>query len=318
MDFLTLQIYKKRFWLNPVLFLEVSRVKSGISNCVLPQKVFEPDFSVYEKLNTQFARFMNGECGVGELWETAEVVEELALNSLNSALIKAVSELGLRLTPVVIFANRVLKKEVFYPEIQFFVCKNAANLKRLKMIDRKILEGKIEFGKGRDRLIRIEGKILGYPECCVDKYIEGKKEFPAESRLIIECIEHGIFDVVLEAFKKSQIISLPQFFTSNFYPCSVGCKRAEKMGLKIEEWLGEFRDAFRLWSMVNVLYHLVVGYKTSKAKDDFGRRLKSYYSGLESQDVEIINALSPHTADLAEFAKLFIRRVLQSRENQKN
>jgi len=318
MDFESLEAYKKRFWLNPVLFLEISRIKGGISKCVLPQKVFEPDFSVYEKLNNGFARFMNDECEIEELYETAEVIEELALNSLNPTLKEVISELGLRLTPVVVFANRVLKKEVFCPEIQFFVCKNAADLKRLKKIDRKIIEGKIEFGKGRDKLVRIEGEILGYPECCVDKYIESKKDFPAESRLIIECVEHGIFDAVLEAFKKSQTISLPQFFTSNFYPCSVGCKRAEKMGLKIEEWLGEFRDAFRLWSMVNVLYHLVVGYKASKAKDDFGRRLNSYYSGLESQDVEIINALSPHTADLAEFANLFIKRLLQSRENQKN
>lgn len=284
----------------------------------MPQKVFEPDFSVCERLDNSFARYMNGECGVEELCETAEVVEKTVFNSLNSALIKAVSELDLRLIPVVVFANRVLKRELFYPEIQFFVCKNAADLKRLKKIDREILEGKIEFGEGRDKLIRIEGEILGYPKCCVDKYIESKKAFSAESRLIIECIEYGVFDKVLEAFKKSQIISLPQFFTSNFYPCSVECKWAEKVGLKIEEWLGEYRDAFRLWSMLNVLYHLVVGYKASKAKDDFGRSLKNYYSSLESRDVEIISALSPHTADLTRFANLFITRVLQPGENQKN
>ncbi|WP_456330499.1 DUF483 domain-containing protein [Archaeoglobus sp.] len=309
-------MYKKRFWLNPVLFLEISRIKSGISKCALPQKVFEPDFSVYEKLNSKFARFMNGECEAEELYKTAEVVEKTAINTLNPVLLEAISELELRLTPVVVFASRVLKRKLFYSEIQFFISKNAADLKKLRRLDRKIIEGKIEFGKGRDRLIKIEGEILGYPECCVDKYIESKKTFPAESRLITECIENGIFDQVLKAFRESRIISLPQFFTSNFYPCSVECKRAEKVGLKIEEWLDEYRDAFRLWSMVNALYHLVVGYKASKVEDDFGRRLRSYYSGLESRDLEVIEALSPHTANLTEFSNLFIKRVLQFRERR--
>lgn len=318
MDFETLEVYKKRFWLNPVLFLEVSRIKSGISKCVLPQKVFKADFSVYEKLNSEFARFMNDECGTEELYETAEIIEEIALNSLSPSLTKTISELGLQVTPVVVFANRVLTREALYPEIQFFISKNAADLRKLKKIERKILEGELEFGKGRDKLIRIEGEILGYPECCVDNYVESKKVFPAESRLILECIEHGIFDAVLDAFKESQVTSFPQFFTSNFYPCSVECKRAKRVGLRVEEWLGEYRNAFRLWSMVNVLYHLITGYKASKAKDDLGKKIRNYCSGLESTDVEIINALSPHTADITEFANLFIRRVLQSGENQKN
>uniref|UniRef100_A0A7C3MAY5 DUF483 domain-containing protein n=1 Tax=Archaeoglobus fulgidus TaxID=2234 RepID=A0A7C3MAY5_ARCFL len=317
MDFKSLKVYRERFWLNPVLFLEVSRVKSGISRCALPQKIFEPDFSVYELLNNSFVRFLNGECGVEELYETAENFEEI-LSSLSNSLTNAIHELNLHLTPVVVFVNRVLTGDMLYPEIQFFVSKNPAELKRLKKIEMKILEGKIEFRKGKEKLMRIEGKILGYPECCVDKYIESKKTFPAESRLIVECIESGIFNAVLDAFKKSKIVSIPQFFTSNFYPCSVECKRAERLGLRIEEWIDEYGDAFRLWSMVNVLYHLAVGYKASKVEDDFGKRLKNFYSGLEIPDKEIIRALFPYTDNLTRFANLFIARVLQSKENQKN
>lgn len=322
MDSTTLKVFKRRFWLNPVLFLEVSRIKSGLSKCALPQRVFEPNFSVYEQLNNNFARFLGHESGIEELFETAEIVEEMALNSIDPTLINAISELDLNVVPVVVFANRVLTREAFYPEIQFFVSKNAADLRRLKKLERKILEGKLEFGKGRDKLIRFEGEILGYPECCVDNYVESKRVFPAESRLILECIEHGIFDTVLDAFKKSQIVSLPQFFTSNFYPCSVECKQAKRVGLRIEEWLEEYGDTFRLRSMVNVLYHLVTGYKASRVKDNFGKRLRSYYSSLESQDVEIVKAVSPYITDLTQFTNLFITRVLsfsdQFKENQKN
>ncbi len=317
MDSSTLEVFRAKFWLNPVLFLEASRIKSGVSKCVMPQRVFEPDFSVYETLNIQFTRFVNGDIDIEELFEVTEIIEEKALKSVDPAILTVISELDLEIIPTVAFTNRVLSREVFYPEIQFFVSRTPGDYaKRLKKLEKKILEGKIEFGQGREKLVRIEGELLGYPKCCIDGYVESKRTFPAESRLVVECIERGIFDSVVKAFKKSQIISVPQFFTSNFYPCSVECENASRIGLELEEWLEEFANAFRIRSMVNALYYLITGYKATRVKGSYGERLRVYYSRLGSEDRGVIKAVEPHIGNLTQFTNIFISRILKGFSNQ--
>lgn len=309
MDENSRKIFNQSFSLSPVLFLEISRVKCNASHCALPQNI-PVDISIYETLNEDFARYINGEIGVEELLNVAEKVEEAAVNFVDGKIRNIINALNLKITPTVIIVNRILSKGVFSPEIQFFVCKNTKVLRSLKKVERKILEGKIDFVKGREKLIRIEGKILGYPQCCVESYIESKRTFPAESRFIMECLEKGVFEEVIGAFMESRLLSIPQFFTSNFYPCSVECEKAKKVGLKIEEWLEDYSNAFRLRSMLIALFYAATGLKAAKSSGSYAERLREYYAHIGDKEVEILDFFEKNLSKQTQFTNTFISRIL--------
>lgn len=313
MDENSRRIFSQNFSLSPVLFLEISRIKCNASQYVLPQnvsKVDSVDISLHETLNEHFARFINGEIGVGELLNVTEKVEEVAVDLVNGKIRDIINALNLKIIPTAIFINRILSKGVFSPEIQFFVCKDVEKLKNLKKVERKVLEGKIEFGKGRERLIRMEGKMLGYPECCVESYVESKRTFPAESRFIMEGLEKGVFKEVIRAFMDSRILSVPQLFTSNFYPCSTECEKAKKVGLKLEEWLEDYSNAFRLRSMLITLFYAATGLKASKSSGSYAERLREHYNSLGSKEVEILDIFEKNLSNQTKFTNTFLSRVL--------
>ncbi len=295
---------------NPVLFFEISRVKCGVAKCVLPQQVFTFQFVLQELRANNVERV------------ESKILEHLK----NTREYRMVVNSGLKVHPYIAFINRILSKPTISPDIQFFVhrdCEREFDV--MREIEMRALNGSVDFEEARERLVRIEGKMLGYPECCTESYIRSKRDkssLPAESRVILEGIESGLFDDVLDAFVKSEVISLPQFFTSGFYPCSVGCRKAAEVGRKVEHWLGDVRDLFRIRCMINALHAIVTGYKASKGKGEFSERIRPFYSGIESKKLELIKTVQPHITNLTAFTNLFIRRMADSffenRENQKN
>ncbi len=288
------------FRCNPVLFLEISRIKCNAAKCVLPQQVF----TVPRELTAE---------GVSAI--EREVLEHLK----NTKEYHMVVESGLKLRPFLTFVNRILSKPTISPDIQFFVHRGCEKeFDTMREIEMGVLNGSVDFKDAREQLIRIEGKMLGYPECCIENYIESKASLPAESRIILEGIESGMFDEILDAFLSSDILPLPQFFTSGFYPCSIECEKAVEVGRRVEKWLGDMRDIFRIRCMVNALHLIVTGYKASKGKGEFSDRIRPFYSSIESKKLEIIEISQPHIANITTFTNLFISSFFESRENQKN
>ncbi len=283
---------------NPVLFLEISRIKCGVAKCVLPQQVF----TVPQEFATE---------------------DEILKHLKDTREYQMVVDNGLEVYPFFTFVNRILSKPTITPDVQFFVHKGCRKeFDVMRKIEREVLNGSIGLEDAREKLIRIEGRMFGYPDCCIENYIKGKTSLPAESKLILEGIESGVFDDVLGAFLNSEVLSLPQFFTSGFYPCSIGCKRAVSVGKKIERWLGEARDVFRVRCMVNALHLIVAGYKASKGRGKFSEKVGRFYSGIESKKLELIEIVQPHISNLTAFTNHFIRRIADSffetEENQKN
>ena len=89
-------------------------------------------------------------------------------------------------------------------------------------------------------LIEGEGKILGYPKCCIDKvleYEEKKKTSEIRKRLSEELVYER--EVHLHEYPHT-------FFTNGFYPCSVNCSAAKKVGMRESEILSQKlnEDAF--------------------------------------------------------------------------
>ncbi|WP_202320152.1 DUF483 domain-containing protein [Archaeoglobus neptunius] len=320
-------IFRQYFWLNPVFFLELSRIECGLARCVIPQQVFQVNPVTLEELNFTYRCFLNEEIDVSELFHRSEVLEKrLAEEIAEDNIASVAKEMGFKIQPTIIFVNRILSHPVLSPDVQFYVAKEF-DKQRIKNVEKKILSGKMEREKGRERLIVLEGRMLGYPDCCISGYLEGKKGLPAESRIITECVECGTFRLLLDSIVRSEIISFPQFFTSNFYPCSIECEQAIEVGRSIESWLEskEYIDAFRIRTMANALYLLVTAHKASKTEGGFGKRLQEYFSSLSAQEVEIVKAAENVIINITPFTNILISRIVgglsekeKSAENQKN
>ncbi|MCD6154708.1 MAG: DUF483 domain-containing protein [Candidatus Verstraetearchaeota archaeon] len=75
------------------------------------------------------------------------------------------------------------------------------------------------------------GSILGYPECCVNKY--------AEERSSGIYVEERISNQIRELKLKGKNPDPYAFFSSSFIPCSPTCENASSLGKKFHELLKE-------------------------------------------------------------------------------
>ncbi|NQU78835.1 DUF483 domain-containing protein [Candidatus Woesearchaeota archaeon] len=88
------------------------------------------------------------------------------------------------------------------------------------------------------------GNILGYPECCIDKF--------SKERTLVKNQETKI----VEALSKSKSANSAAFFTREFFPCKINCKNAIKTGEKIIDELGKkdqnLASAYRIVMEINL------------------------------------------------------------------
>ncbi len=323
MDRISNQVFSNFFFLNPVFFLEIARIRSHLAKCVLPQQIFDVSENVVAKVNFALQKFHAGLIDADELFHVINAAEHELKTSVKQTKLHDVCKiLEIEIVPYVGLINRITCSETI--DVQFFVCKDY-ELKTLKSTERKILKGRISLEKGRKKLIRAEGKILGYPKCCIDEYARSKGGFPAESKLILEMIESNAFLKLLEHLERSEVIPFYSLFTSNFYPCSLECRRAAKIGEKLDNWLYQgnkiFSDAFRVRTMMNALYNLCTAYSAHIAGSEsfFGNRLREFFSKLDSSHVELITSITPHMRRLTEFTNVFISRIYASlQESSRN
>ncbi len=308
MDFKTKSIFRDSFWYNPTFFLEISRVRCGLSRFVLPQQVFcDVVIRFAEKIEFLFNRYQHGLISLGTLFREKETIEK-SIKSEISHYTEYVSckRLGLDVIPYIYFINRILKNPKFFPDIFFFVS-DRSGIGEIKRIERRAIEGKIDYQRGKSKIIKLEGKLLGYPRCCIREFLKGS----AETRLILECVDGGLFKELINSLEKSEIKPFYAFFTSNFYPCSVDCRRAERIGEILDDYLDDYSIAFRLRTMVNVFYNLIVAYKTYKYDEKYKKILEDFFSKLDKKWFEVFEKSERSITNLTEFTNAFILRILR-------
>ncbi len=313
-----------RFFDNPVFFLEISRVKSGLSKAALPQQIL-PELAAWEsRADKLVLSFSRGEMELDELLSSVKNVERGAYREVwRSEIGRLCREANLTTSVKVHVLGRVFSKPALAPEISVYIhdpdVDVESEIERMSSTEIKVLKGIISFEKGRDRIVRMEGKMLGYPRCCIESYVVSKRDgiLSAERRIVLECVEKGIFSRVLSSLKKSKTVCIPSLFTSGFFPCSVECDSAEEIGNELLNWLSGFNlgvltEAFRFRTMVNCLYLLTTGF-TSKLRevdaiiDDETRELLISTSRVISNITEFTNNL---------IVKIFGERITDERKQK--
>ena len=164
--------------------------------------------------------------------------------------------------------------------LSFYVCKDRVKalniLKKIEVLERYPTPNNVK------KMIMLEGKLLGYPKCCISSFSQKKvKRLSPEKDVIVDCIKHDIFVEVLESFPDP---NLPEksysLFTMNFYPCRIDCKRALDVGKKLVEFNPKYRHKIVL-NVLNLLVPVFEVYeKFRQPKTHFGRVVHSFVESL--------------------------------------
>ena len=244
-----------------------------------------------------------------------ELKRELKFLISKANLSKVIKEFKLTIEPNINFIDRILREKVYRIDVQFFACRNPSLIKKMEKIENRILNGSLDFAVGKKRLIRTEGYLFGYPSCCVQKYIAGKEGFPSETSLIMEMIETGEFNRLIKSLDKNRVEPFHYLFTSNFYPCSTDCRRANKIGERVKKWLSrideKYAEIFEMRTMINALYNLCTAYTAHEvgSSEILNKTLNSFFRKLDAKWKNLIKDIRPQIRDLTAFTNSFIRRI---------
>lgn len=128
------------------------------------------------------------------------------------------------------FKDRKTRKEVIR------IIKDRAIIRKKNINDPEAKKNNIKYafpeefdGKWLTRL----GTLLGYPECCVKHYANGRKnEINVEARATQQ---------LLDSLKEGEVDS-HVYYIGNFLPHSPSCPKAIELGYMWEEKIGEFNE----------------------------------------------------------------------------
>ncbi len=269
-------------------YVEVLRVERGITECAMPVHPFR-GISRYKGV-------------IPTSPENARKLAEMEIRSSEGY--EILREMGLEAIPYPSMLDRVLMRVV--PDFIVYVCRRERK-ERVEGILRKIRRAEMRAISGSKvhalKVLRMEGRLLGYPECCVSSFVRLKGEgISPEARTVELCIEEGLFGTALEIFEKGGgdfPEELYSFFTSNFYPCRPGCERAVRIGKAIEDSLDEgLRVVYRFKIILNVLNVLSSAYATYRfvkergVKSDFGRIVKEFFESLGEGRVKTVERVA--------------------------
>ncbi len=278
---------------NPSFRIELERIKAGVTDCVMPSHDFDflSDYRGLVRTNPKLAKKL----AESDLKKTEEY--------------KIVKKLDLEVIVAPTLSGRVIPLQIS-PDLIVYVCRSD----RKDFVEKKVEKMLKLESRGLNRkslkdwlkIFEIEGKMLGYPECCVEKFVKMKEKsfygesVPPETDIIMRCLEHDFFEVLRFFREPSEI---PEhyfaFFTSNFYPCDVNCQKAISIGVAVREHLDEeLRRIYERKLVLNVLNLLVSAYSTylfvreRGAKTEFGRMVKDFFESLSSQDLRMVSYLA--------------------------
>ena len=225
------------------LKFEASRLLANISKCVM----YNPFPELTAEYETKVRMLLHG-----EIERVYEYIEELEDELRKKAGEFEFEDLRLKFEPFFFLVNRIVCRGnvVISPELQFYLCKDdiARYTKKIRKTELKI----VKSGNPSKiyRINELEGEILGYPSCCISNFSKrkrlrnaGKSIKSPEEVVADEFVEmglHEILDAVFSGKISLRDVELPNsLFAFNFYPCTLKCERAEKIGEKCESVLEE-------------------------------------------------------------------------------
>ncbi len=233
------------------LKFEASRLLAGISKCVMYNPFPELTAEYEAKVRTVLQ---------GEIERVCEYIEELEDELRKKSGEFEFGNLNLKFEPFFFLVNRIVCRGevVVSPELQFYLCRDgiARYTKKIRKTEMKILKS-----RNPSKIYRInelEGEMLGYPSCCIGNFSKrkrlrnsGKGVRSPEEVVADEFVEVGLYRVLDAVFTGK--ISLKEaelpnsLFAFNFYPCTINCRRAEKIGERCESALEELgmKNLFR-------------------------------------------------------------------------
>jgi len=163
--------------------------------------------------------------------------------------------------------------------ISFYICRDreeALNyLRKIEKLEKKITKENIK------KIIKIEGKLLGYPKCCIKKFSKLKVAGRSpEKDIIIECIEKEVFYSVLKGYPDPELPEIAySLFTTNFYPCKIDCERAVEIGKYLTKYDRRYKYKIVL-SVLNLLPPVFEIYRRFEPKTEFGKLVHSFVRSL--------------------------------------
>ena len=191
--------------------------------------------------------------------------------------------------------------------LSIYVCKDREKaLKILKKIEALELNPTLENLR---KIIELEGKLLGYPRCCVRKFSRLKVERKnPEARIIEECIEKGIFEEILRFYPKPNPDKALSLFTSNFYPCKLNCKKAYEIGKKLVDNNPNYRYKVVL-NVLNLLAPVFEIYKNFREpKTNFGKLVFSFVESLGDLRSKAESIVNEYTNNPIKFEMDYLKR----------
>lgn len=329
-------IYNKIFSLSPTLLLEIVRIRAKLADCVIPQQFFESKF--HADLTNLISSYLNGLIDAETLEQRINGIENKIKEELKSNEIREMlNELNVDVLPFCVVVDRILSSKDIpvFPEVQYYVydvSKENNVIRRLKKVRRsemKVFEGKDEL-KNRMKIIEIEGELLGYPKCCVDEFLRLKKKailsnssLTPEKKVVIELLDLDIHNKLPEIFSNLDFDDVfYSLFTSNFYPCSIRCKNAIKIGKICKDYLEqypEYKKAYKCRLLFNVFYQLATGYKSylllksvNTEHSKYSKKVVNHFNNLKPDVNEILNAAKNVITDV-KFGDEFIKKCVKSR-----
>ncbi len=320
------------FSLNPTLFFEVARIEARVTNCVLPQQVFLVDVDKLNNLANLVSSYMNGLVDVEKLIHKINEIEfnvgeELKTNNLR----KKLNELDMEVLPFCTLIDRILssKEILVFPTVQYYVYDSSKErqirkkLRRIRKLEMMILEKQDKL-KNRMKIIKREGELLGYPKCCINEFLKLKRKavlfgsITPEKKVVMELLDLEILKTLPEIFNGLSFDLFYSLFSLNFYPCTIKCKRAVKIGKTCVDYLDQFgyRKAYECCLLFNAFYHLVTGYKSylllkdGKCKSKYSKKVVTHFSKLRPDIEEVLSAAKNVITDV-KFGNEFIKNCVK-------
>lgn len=324
--------------ISPIFFIEIGRIKAGTTDCVLLQQFFS-DIVIHatEELYKILDSQSFDDIGKVEGWIKGKIER--------SSLYSASRENGLEIVPSATILNRI-SEPLISPGVFFYLCDEGKSQKVEKELSyiketeintfkelSKRYANSVQELKGEvvGKVVTInktEGKLLGYPRCCVSEFIKAKEEGRNhETEIALQCLKNNDLEFALDCFlrpHKVKDVELPDsfysHFTSNFYPCSVDCKKAIGISKRNEKYLSRFSTAYKGRLILNVLYHLAASYgsyqivrqRDLELNTEYRKYICSFFDRFDADSLQFMEKVkdlliySPH-----EVGDAYIRKAIE-------
>ncbi len=282
--------------ISPIFFVETGRIKAKTTDCALLQQFFT-DIGSYA--TEELHKILESRA-----YQNINKLEEWIYQKMERySLYTASRENGLEIIPCATILNRI-SKPLLSPNIFFYLCNEGESGKVSEKLS-TIREIEVEAFKELDKkdtnvnreelshdqleklvtINRMEGELLGYPQCCVSEFIKSREEERNhETDIAFQCLKNRDLEFALNCFltpQKVRDVELPNsfhsHFTSNFYPCSIGCENAIAVSKRNKQYFGEFDTVYKGRLILNILYHLATCYGSYHIMKHYNLKLKNDY-----------------------------------------